>query len=337
MTDSKKLETLYKETAEYEGLELSTRIVIGEALRRSIKVNIVNRHENLLALTKNNHTEYIHKATETSRDSISTYRVLENKQATKNILNAQEICVPAGEEYLSLDKAIQNFKPDKKYVVKPTSTNYGIGISFVDQNSSIQSIQSALKNAFSFGDSVITEEFISGDEYRFLVIDDKVCGVCNRVPANVVGNGTDSISKLITQKNSDPRRGNEYTKPLVKIELGEVETLHLKEQGLTESSIPEKGARILLRTNSNISTGGDSFEVTDTMHPSYFEIATKAAKAAKATFCGADIIIPNPNSAGPYSIIELNFNPVLFIHEFPYHGSPRRVGPAVLDAIGFNE
>jgi len=97
---------------------------------------------------------------------------------------------------------------------------------------------------------------------------------------------------------------------------------------------------VYLRENSNISTGGDSIDFTDIVHPSYKEAAVRAAKAVGARICGADIIIPDVNSpaaAGAFSIIELNFNPALHIHDFPHTGVNRKVEAKVLDLLGFTE
>jgi D-alanine-D-alanine ligase-like ATP-grasp enzyme len=64
----------------------------------------------------------------------------------------------------------------------------------------------------------------------------------------------------------------------------------------------------------------------------------EAAKAVGAKICGADIIIRDikekPNKEN-HSIIELNFNPALHIHDFPYKGKNRQVEKKVLDLLGF--
>jgi len=76
-------------------------------------------------------------------------------------------------------------------------------------------------------------------------------------------------------------------------------------------------------------------DVTDDVHPFYKEIAQQAAKAACAKVCGVDMIVPDHKKEGDYSIIELNFNPVLYIHNYPYHGKIRQVGEKILNLLGF--
>ncbi len=91
-------------------------------------------------------------------------------------------------------------------------------------------------------------------------------------------------------KNEHPLRGDGSRTPLKKIALGDIEKLQLKEQGLTVDSVPEKGRKVQLRANSNISTGGDSIDMTDLMHPSYKALAVGITKAMGAAVlrCGFD-------------------------------------------------
>ena len=54
------------QTPGYEDLELSTQIVIKEALRRGIKVEMIDRSTNLIRLQKGKHFEYVQEATKTT-------------------------------------------------------------------------------------------------------------------------------------------------------------------------------------------------------------------------------------------------------------------------------
>ncbi len=140
------------------------------------------------------------------------------------------------------------------------------------------------------------------------------------------------------RKNDDPLRGDGSRSPLKKIALGEIEQLQLKEQGLTVDSVPAKGQTVQLRANSNISTGGDSIDMTDQMHESYRQIAVGIAQAMGAKVCGVDLIIPDltkpaePNLSS-WGVIEANFNPMMMMHIFPYQGKSRRLTKAVIKML----
>jgi glutamate--cysteine ligase len=222
-------------------------------------------------------------------------------------------------------------------VVKPKSTNFGLGVQVLKRPFDTESFREAVRYAFTFDDTVMIEEFIPGREYRFLVIGDETVAVLYRVPANVTGDGKRTIAELVEEKNRDPRRGTGHVKPLEQIRLGEVEKAYLAARGLTFDSVPAEGETVYLRENSNISTGGDSIDCTDDMPDYYKQMAAKAAQAVGARICGADLIVPDLSRVpGDYCVIELNFNPALHIHDYPYKGKNREVEKKVLDLLGLH-
>ena len=318
----------------YEDLERSTQIIIREAFRRGIKVEVLDRKENFIKLSKGKKIEYLKQATKTSKDSYMTFLIMENKLVTKEVLETKGIRVPRGKIYYSPEQADYKDFEKIKCVIKPTTANFGIGINFARPGDE-KSFKEGIKEAFKHSESVIVEEFISGNEYRFLVINDKVIGIINRVPANVIGDGIHNVRQLVKLKNEDPRlvkTTKEY------IHTGKIETAKLAEQKLTWSSIPKKGQKVFLRENSNISTGGDSVDVTDEILEDYSKIAIESTKAVEAKICGVDMMIENPKQKPTdknYAIIELNFNPVLKMHQFPTFGKGRDTAGPVLELLGF--
>ncbi len=327
-------------TPGFEDLEISTQIVIKEALSRGVEVEVLNRPSNFIRLRKGDHIELVQQGSKTRLDDYITFLVMENKAITKILLEENDIRIPKGEQYSSAKNAISDYEKysDKSVVLKPTTTNMGIGISFLKKPYTESEYRLAIENTFKFDDTILVEEFIEGEEYRFIVMGYETAGVCQRVPANVIGDGESTISQLVELKNQDIRRGEDHNKPLEKILLSEVELEELADSGLTVESIPEKGEQVFLRKNSNISTGGDSYDRTDEIHPGYLRIAEEAAKVIGSPLTGVDLMIEDisaePNLSN-YAIIELNFNPVLYIHDFPYQGKNRRVGAKVLDLLGY--
>ncbi|MDS8639110.1 bifunctional glutamate--cysteine ligase/glutathione synthetase, partial [Streptococcus pneumoniae] len=138
---------------------------------------------------------------------------------------------------------------------------------------SLESYRKALEIAFSEDAAVLVEEFIAGTEYRFFVLDGQCEAVLLRVAANVVGDGQHTVRELVAIKNDNPLRGRDHRSPLEIIELGDIELLMLDQQGYGPDDILPAGVKVDLRRNSNISTGGDSIDVTESMHPSYKELA----------------------------------------------------------------
>ncbi len=324
-----------------EDMELSTKLILRECINRGIKFTIMDRTANCVKLEKNNKVEYIFQATKTSIDNYSSILIMENKLVTKAILNENHINTPKGNKpYLSIQDAKNDFPLylGINIVIKPQNTNFGLGISILKNNTHEANYDKAIELAFKHDHSILIEEFVHGKEYRFFIIDNNVVAVLNRVPANVTGDGVSNIYELVDKKNLNPLRGTRYQKPLEKISLGEVEKMFLEMQGLNFNSIIPKDKIIYLRENSNISTGGDSIDFTDEVHHSYKKIAQKAAQILNVRITGLDMIIKDiykqANDTN-YSIIEMNFNPAIHMHCFPYIGKNRHLDKKILDALGF--
>ena len=228
----------------------------------------------------------------------------------------------------------------KPIVVKPTHGNQGRSV-FMNLTE-LAEYKEAVKESFTFSNEpssgVLAEETVQGTEYRILATNEKVIGILNRIPANVIGDGQQTIQQLIDQKNSDPRRGTDVTEdPLVRIKIDQHVLKHLQDQQLTLDSVPAANQQIFLRQNSNISTGGDSMDATDIAHPSVKEIALKVMQAIPDLgFAGIDFMtkdITAPQSGDSYAIIEVNGSPALCIHDYPYQGKNRHAARQFLFLI----
>ena len=325
-------------TPGYEQLELSTQRLIAAALERDILVEVLDWENQWIRLRKDGRTEIIRQGNETRADSYITSLILGDKGIQKQLLSEASISVPVGGKYHSVLAGMESFEKYKtgRWVIKPTTANYGLGISILPENVAESEFKKALEVAFEHDKSVLVEQFFAGIECRFLVIGGKCRAVLHRVPANVIGDGVSDIETLVAHKNQDPRRGEGYKTPLEKIKITDTEVNILAQQNLKLNDIVEKDQQVWLRDNSNISTGGDSLDYTDLVHEKYKSIAEQAAVTVGANVCGVDMMLSSFSdtpTAANYTIIELNYNPVLYFHDFPYEGKNRNVAPYVLDVL----
>ncbi|WP_044478595.1 bifunctional glutamate--cysteine ligase GshA/glutathione synthetase GshB [Paenibacillus antibioticophila] len=315
----------------FTDMELSTQILMFDAIQQGIEVEVLDRQDQFLKLQLKDHVEYVKNGNMTSKDSYVSALIMENKTVTKKILQQHGFHVPKGEEFQTIEQALRSYDlfTSKSFVVKPKTTNYGLGISIFKEGANYEDYQKAITLAFKEDSSILIEEFIKGTEYRFFVLEDKVYAVLLRIPANIKGDGNHTIQELVIQKNRDPLRGRDHRTPLESLQLGELESLMLKGQGYRMDSIPSNGEMIYLRENSNISTGGDSIDVTDQIPEDYKKIAVDAVSALGVKICGIDLIIENTEvpatNKNAYGIIEANFNPSMYMHVFPHKGKPRRL------------
>ena len=321
----------------FEDMELSTQILMFDAIQKGLKINMLDRYDQFISLTYKNHREYVKKGNMTAKDSYIGPLIMENKVVTKKILAENGFAVPHSGEYHSAEAALRDYPifAGKGIVVKPKSTNYGLGISIFKDGASFEGYEKAIHMAFEEDEDVLVEDYLSGSEYCFFVIANDTKAVLLRVPANVVGDGSQTIRQLVEEKNKDSLRGKNHRTPLALIGTGELEKLTIQGQGYTFDSIPPAGVTVRLRDNSNISTGGDSIDVTDQMNESYKKLAVQMAVALGVAVCGVDIIIPDHSvpatQAEPnYGVIEANFNPAMLIHIYPYKGKSRRLTMEIL-------
>ena len=325
----------------FDNMELSTQALLFDLIQQGISTEILDENDQFLALKFGDHLEYVKNGNMTSHDQYISPLIMENKVVTKKVLAKAGFNVPKSIEFTNVEQAVAHYPlfEGRAVVIKPKSTNYGLGITIFQQGvSNREDFAKAIEIAFREDKEVMVEDYLVGTEYRFFVLGDETLAVLLRVPANVVGDGVKTVRELVNSKNTDPLRGDGSRSPLKKIALGDIELLQLKEQGLTPDSVPASGQIVQLRANSNISTGGDSIDMTDQMHDSYKQLAVGIAHAMGAKVCGVDLIIPDLTkpaepSLSSWGVIEANFNPMMMMHIFPYQGKSRRLTKNVIKML----
>ena len=337
---AKAFERFYALSA-FDNMELSTQALLFDAIQKGLNIEILDERDQFLSLQFGDHLEYVKNGNMTSHDSYISPLIMENKVVTKKVLAKAGFNVPQSIEFTDVKSAVENFPLFEKraVVIKPKSTNFGLGISIFQQGvTNREDFAKAVEIAFREDKEIMVEDYLQGTEYRFFVLGDQTLAVLLRVPANVIGDGVHTVAELVAAKNDHPLRGDGSRTPLKKIVLGDIEQLQLKEQGLTVDAIPAKDQLVQLRANSNISTGGDSIDMTDEMHASYKEIAVGICKAMGAAVCGVDLIIPDLKkpaepSLRSWGVIEANFNPMMMMHIFPFSGQSRRLTMNVIKML----
>ncbi|MDA3880508.1 MAG: glutamate ligase [Prolixibacteraceae bacterium] len=316
----------------YENFEATTQIIIAEIIRRQLPFEIIDAENNLISVSHNNKEYIIHEGTISDANSLIAFWISNDKWMTRQFLQRKGINHAKGVLLTGDYQPAMLDSVELPAVVKPADTDHGIAVSTNIQ--SLQELNAAIQDAFKFSEKVIVEEFFPGWEYRFLVIDFEVRAIACREPANVTGDGIATIRQLIDKKNEG--RGNDYRHPLLKINIDEEVKRHLNASSLLPESILKRGEKVYLRKNSNLSTGGDSIDVTDDIPDYYKDVAVQAARSAGLRIAGIDIIIndlektPSPEN---YIVVELNAPAMLSMHDYPYIGKNRHVEKYVLDSI----
>lgn len=258
-----------------------------------------------------------------------------DKAFTKQLWSTLGIPVAQGRVVTDPDDAVQLAEQlGWPVVVKPLDSDYSNGVTLNVRDPA--GVRSAYETARSVSESVMVERTLPGTVHRFLIVADRVVSVVRRDPAGVVGDGTRSIRELVELENLSPRRGPDHRWPLQRLHLHQEELTYLAEQGLSADSIPAPGERIELRREPFLTTGGESHEVLDQVHPETLAIVRDAVRVVGLDLAGVDLIardiaIPLTEQAG--GLLELNAQPAICLHLAPFNDKPQPVGEAIIESM----
>lgn len=322
-----------REIREDTRLGPSTGCIVDEAAKRGIPYIRLNKHS-LVQLGYGVHQKRI-RATIASTTGNIAVDIACDKEETKALLEAAEIPVPRG-TVIRTEEGLKDAVEKYGYplVIKPIDGNHGKG-----NTTNITTWEQALTafaSAKQYGRSVIIEKFITGFDFRILVINYKFICAALRTPASVVGDGENTIQYLIDETNKDPRRGYGHEKVLTQITVDGSTMKMLEEKGYTLETVPPKGELVLLKTTANLSTGGTSNDVTDEVHPENIFMCERIAKIIGLDICGIDIMasdLRTPVSENGGAILEVNAAPGFRMHIDPSEGLPRNVAEPVVDML----
>jgi cyanophycin synthetase len=217
---------------------------------------------------------------------------------------------------------------NESVVVKPDQGLGGKGITILPDEEELDEAWE-YKREYKSSKKVVIEEFIKGENYRLMVLGDKVIAAAKRLPAFVTGDGEHTIQELIKIENT--KRENS---PLVKIKIDDEVQRRLNLDNRKLNDVPTTGSRIYLRYNCNLSTGGITKECTNDIHPYYKELAVKACQSLKMEHGGVDLITPDANNPEvKHAINEINRTPGVRIHYFPTIGEPIDVGYKIVEYL----
>ena len=322
-----------KELRETERLGPSTGSIVEEAASR--RIPWIRLGKNSLVQLGYGINQQRFQATITGNTSSIAVDIACNKELTKKMLEDAAIPVPSGSLVVDeegLDYAIR--KIGYPIVIKPLDGNHGKGasINVNDYETAVIGLEYAQK----YSKKVIVEKYITGFDFRVLVINHKMVAAARRVPAHVVGDGELDIQALIDKENTDPRRGYGHENVLTEIDVDKDTNELLEKLNYTLETVPQKGELVYLKSTANLSTGGTSIDVTDMIHPENVQMAERVSRIIGLDVCGIDIMAENltqPLKESGGAILEVNAAPGFRMHLAPSEGLPRNVAAPVVDML----
>lgn len=191
-------------------------------------------------------------------------------------------------------------------------------------------LAAAIRHAIHYAPSFIIEKFIEKSlVHRATIIDFNFVACAKQIPAHVIGNGADSIRKLIATKNNDPRRDGKF---LHQLQLNAAALALLEKNNYTLDSIPAKDETIYLQNEPFMRLGGDIAEVTNELHPDNRQLFIDIAKFFGIRVIGLDFLISDISQSWKNqacAVLELNSLPCIEMHHIPTYGEPQDAAAAL--------
>jgi cyanophycin synthetase len=324
-----------RELREAERLGPSTGSIVEEAASRGIPWIRLNKYS-LCQLGYGANQKRI-QATVTSETSSIGVELACDKEDTKFLLEQAEVEVPRG-DIIRRERSLEEACRYVGYplVIKPVDGNHGRGITVDIRNYDDALVAYNNAKESSRSGAIIVEKFITGEDYRLLVIDHVLVAAAKRSPAHVIGDGISTVTELVDKVNEDPRRGYGHENVLTMITINDLTKTIIKAAGYTVDSVIPKGERLILKDTANLSTGGTAEDVTDIVHPSNVSMAERISKIIDLDICGIDIMtsdISKPLSETGGAVLEVNAGPGFRMHLAPTKGLPRNVAANVVDKL----
>lgn len=241
---------------------------------------------------------------------------------TKAILKGCSLPVPEGEIAYSIEGIFDSAdRLGFPLVIKPYNGRQGQGvITHIKNKDELFNVIHCLD---SHVEKYIVERHFEGHDYRLLIVNGELTATSLRLPPYVIGNGKETLRRLIEKENLNSLRGDGHEKPMSKIPLTHTVTCYLEKSNRNLDTIPKQGELVQVVGNANLSTGGKAIDVTDQVHPTIRNMAIAAAKAIGLDIAGIDLIcqdISKPFNHLKTAIIEVNAAPGIRMHHYPSEG-----------------
>ena len=301
-------ESLFTGPEATEGLNPYARIIVDEARRRGIGVEIVDAAHGYFRLSHGGRMILCRESLSELTNAVAV-SVCDDKTVTRGFVERAGIRVPRQVNADDADALAQLQAESEAVVVKPARGEQGRGVSVAVRGE--EALERAVAEARRHCEQVIVEEYVRGQDLRLVVIDFKVVAAAIRQPARVVGNGRHKVSELIDRQS---RRREKATGGESRIPQDEETERCVREAGYAMDQVLPEGVEITVRRTANLHTGGTIHDVTDHVHGTLVDAAVKAARAIDIPVVGIDLIVPSPQSPN-YVFIEANERPGLANHE----------------------
>jgi GNAT-family acetyltransferase (TIGR03103 family) len=300
-------ERLFTGPADDAGLNPYALIIVNEARRRGIHVEVTDAEGGLFRLSYGGRSIHCRESLSELTSAVAM-SICDDKTVTRRVVEGAGVSVPAQIE--AGDKRVEAFlKQHGSVVVKPARGEQGRGVAV--GLTTLEEIEAAIETARSTSDRVVVEECVTGQDLRLIVIDYRLVAAAVRKPARVIGDGRSTVAELVEyqSRRRAAATGGESCIPTDR------ETVRcVADAGFSMDAVPSEGCEIAVRKAANLHTGGTIHDVTEHVHPRLVDASVRAARAIDIPVVGIDFVVTSPLKPD-YAFIEANERPGLANHE----------------------
>lgn len=301
-------ERLFTGDLEDQALNPYARIIVKEARRRGIQVEVTDAEGGFFRLSHGGRSVHCRESLSELTSGVAV-SICDDKAVTRRVVERAGVTVPAQMEAGDREALAAFVKQHGSVVVKPARGEQGRGVAVGLE--SIEDIEGAIATARTISDRVLIEQCAPGEDLRLVIIDYRLVAAATRRPARVFGDGQSTIRTLIERQS---RRRAAATGGESRIPLDEETERCVRLAGFGLDDVPPAGLEVPVRKTANLHTGGTINDVTDQVHPALVEAAIAAARAIGIPVAGIDFMVRSPDQP-EYVFIEANERPGLANHE----------------------
>lgn len=301
-------ESLFMGPRPETGLNPYARIIVDEARRRGIAVEVLDAEQGYFRLSFGGRS-IVCRESLTELTTAVAMSLCDSKRATHRVLAEAGLRVPAQRPAGAHQENHAFLREHGALVVKPVRGEQGRGITVNVRDG--EALDEALRQARRHCNEVLLEQYVAGEDLRIIVIGGEVVAAAVRRPARVTGTGEHTIARLIEKQS---RRRAAATGGESRIPLDAETECCVREAGHAMDDVLPAGVSLQVRRTANLHTGGTIHDVTPRLSDTLRRAAERAAAALGIPVVGLDFIVPAVDG-DDYVIIEANERPGLANHE----------------------
>ena len=298
-----------------DNYDINPKIMIEEATKLNLKYKILEDFPTKVLIYKGGKSVIITPMSYNFNKDQSRVLLARNKFKTYELFRLHNIPIPLYHLYNNITVKNLDTIYDQKYIKYPLvvkDVNGALGNNvFINITNKLQLINAVNTLLDNKKNDILMEQHIKGQDHRILLFNNEIIDVVMRVPAYIIGDGRNTISRLIDIKNVIRR--NSRSSQIIP------NTFYLDQRNLSIDSVLPKGKKLIVNPLTNFHQGSELKRVPiKYLHEDNINLFKNISKLMKLTIIGIDFISSDIGISHKKmgKINEVNGTPSIDLHYF---------------------